>query len=827
MYQQNNHHHHQHHHQQQQQQQQPYYQQYSNQQGMAQAGHQGRANPAAVRQSYRAELNTLTFNSKPIINSLTIAAGDNISNAQVIVQTIEERLRTAPPNQKLPTLYLIDSIIKNVGNPYVDLFGQNIVGLFLDAYTVVDQNAKTSFAKVLGTWPNWATPLFPRATINRIERALQATRQPQPPTAPMHNYNQPPPPTSAPMYGSSGSMYGVPPPPGPDAGLLADIQNLLAQKQHAVFMNPNDHASAKQVAILQQLESIVKTTQLTPESASMIRQQLSQLWMPAAGAAPGGSSGPGPVPPIPPVPPMGGSPAMSVSMAGSSMYSQPPQPSIPGSMMTPAPAAMSMPPTSGFLGSAAPPPPPPAPPAPPSIPGIPPMGSLGPIAAPSSMPLVGGSLPLMPVPIPITTPAATAPLAPPPAAPVAQAGPTSAASNLYASLLQSGLLGPNGTLALGNLTRGSSPASSVNSSAGHTPSTPSSLSTMPSAPTLSQPPAEEQAMSVMDLGPIELTSQGVQKRRPGFLNVLYGEQPLQCNQCGYRIPKSEDAQKKMDAHLDWHFRQNRRMKDKAKKSYSRSWLVGEEDWIHSREGDLNDPNLQHTFFEGGGAGGVVGGSGGGDESGIGGDGAHHRVTKDELAEQEEMAALRERASSEASLLLGLCGVDGAESLTLEEAHQKLGGLSSTDTNAANHMIAKGCSICKEKFIKVWHDAEEEWFYKNTIVVNKTIYHATCHAELVKANQRLQAREAALAAEALAQGAATADKTSSDSSMTPTENSQDKKDISQDEPNDTKDHIMKEESHDAALTASLKRKIDEDAEAEGEMAIKKLILEPSS
>jgi len=32
----------------------------------------------------------------------------------------------------------------------------------------------------------------------------------------------------------------------------------------------------------------------------------------------------------------------------------------------------------------------------------------------------------------------------------------------------------------------------------------------------------------------------------------------------------------MDAHLDWHFRQNRRMKDKAKKSYSRSWLVGEE-----------------------------------------------------------------------------------------------------------------------------------------------------------------------------------------------------------------------------------------------------------
>lgn len=57
---------------------------------------------------------------------------------------------------------------------------------------------------------------------------------------------------------------------------------------------------------------------------------------------------------------------------------------------------------------------------------------------------------------------------------------------------------------------------------------------------------------------------------------MYGTPPLQCNQCGYRCPKSADAQKKMDSHLDWHFRQNRRMKDKAKKSHSRSWLVGEE-----------------------------------------------------------------------------------------------------------------------------------------------------------------------------------------------------------------------------------------------------------
>ncbi|KAG0000317.1 hypothetical protein BGZ65_004479, partial [Modicella reniformis] len=88
--------------------------------GQANGSSQNRdaVDPIVARQLYRNELATLTFNSKPIITSLTIAAGDNVSVCKVIVQTIEERLRTAPPNQKLPTLYLIDSIIKNVGGPY-------------------------------------------------------------------------------------------------------------------------------------------------------------------------------------------------------------------------------------------------------------------------------------------------------------------------------------------------------------------------------------------------------------------------------------------------------------------------------------------------------------------------------------------------------------------------------------------------------------------------------------------------------------------------------------------------------------------------------------
>lgn len=42
---------------------------------------------------------------------------------------------------------------------------------------MVDSSAKASFEKVLGTWPNWTSQLFPKELIAKIEQGVRSMRQ--------------------------------------------------------------------------------------------------------------------------------------------------------------------------------------------------------------------------------------------------------------------------------------------------------------------------------------------------------------------------------------------------------------------------------------------------------------------------------------------------------------------------------------------------------------------------------------------------------------------------------------------------------------------------
>ncbi|OAD78621.1 hypothetical protein PHYBLDRAFT_163720 [Phycomyces blakesleeanus NRRL 1555(-)] len=198
--------------------------------------------------------------------------------------------------------------------------------------------------------------------------------------------------------------------------------------------------------------------------------------------------------------------------------------------------------------------------------------------------------------------------------------------------------------------------------------------------------------------------------RAGAVELLYSNLPLQCKQCGFRYPKTDEGQAKMDAHLDSHFRQNRRMKERVKRGLSRSWFVTESEWI----------------------------------SGAGG----------EVTSQQAPAFLNDQSSGHLNNNEKSSGVHGStEDANMAEDHKVV----------MPNDGRKPCPICGERFIDFWNDEEEEWMYKNAVLVENTvntlniiiisiviiitgvavavavavtvvtalIYHATCHADAIK------------------------------------------------------------------------------------------------
>ncbi|CDS13196.1 hypothetical protein LRAMOSA05374 [Lichtheimia ramosa] len=201
---------------------------------------------------------------------------------------------------------------------------------------------------------------------------------------------------------------------------------------------------------------------------------------------------------------------------------------------------------------------------------------------------------------------------------------------------------------------------------------------------VSTPPMAQESVSTPTPPPppsagIRLESKDLQIARPGAVEVLYSGLPLQCKQCGFRYPKTEQGQSKMDAHLDSHFRQNRRMKERVKRGLSRSWFVTEDEWI----------------------------------SGAGG----------ELASHQAPTFLNDSTSS--AHPHGHVGSPSAQ------AGSETLGPDSQVVVMPDENNRKPCPICGERFVDFWNDDEEEWMYKNAVLVNNTIYHATCHADAVK------------------------------------------------------------------------------------------------
>nr|CAG8537884.1 393_t:CDS:2 [Entrophospora candida] len=226
----------------------------------------------SVYQDYLASLQDLTFNSRPIITNLTIIAQENDFAARAIVQAIEKQIHICLPEHKLPVLYLLDSICKNVGGTYVHLFSRNLYNIFMETYNSVDQTTKLKLEKVLITWKSGPSgePVFSNDNQPIIQPPLQQQPLPQQYTntnsirgyynTQQQYVNKP----SIPLH----NQVFIPPPE--QQQLLQECKSLILSRQQ----NPSDLTNQNQITYLQKLSEALQQKFVTNEEIQQIRQML-------------------------------------------------------------------------------------------------------------------------------------------------------------------------------------------------------------------------------------------------------------------------------------------------------------------------------------------------------------------------------------------------------------------------------------------------------------------------------------------------------------------------------------------------------------------------
>ncbi|CAK7892809.1 protein Pcf11p [[Candida] anglica] len=130
-----------------------------------------------VLEDYAQSLLELTFPARPIIDNLTVIAGENTEFADGIINVIKMRITKNIPDHKLPPLYLLDSICKTVGNPYNILVGDEIFDIFSNVYLLVNDKIRQKLINMFETWKltksrGTSLPLFPKVQLDKIEKFL-------------------------------------------------------------------------------------------------------------------------------------------------------------------------------------------------------------------------------------------------------------------------------------------------------------------------------------------------------------------------------------------------------------------------------------------------------------------------------------------------------------------------------------------------------------------------------------------------------------------------------------------------------------------------------
>ncbi|RLO08974.1 hypothetical protein DYB28_000522 [Aphanomyces astaci] len=181
------------------------------------------------------------YPAKPIINTLTMLAED-LTMAKHIAPFLVKKLNVVGPPYRLPILYLMDSIIKNVGGPYAYLFSQTLAPVYVDSVRQVNATDLNRFNHVLKTWET--ARLLPPAVLMQMRAAADsALRVAQPSDQPTSFASR----GGGPVGASS--RIGVPPRPSSssDAHLELQMRRLLTQLQTEDGVHPAKQLSLEEV----------------------------------------------------------------------------------------------------------------------------------------------------------------------------------------------------------------------------------------------------------------------------------------------------------------------------------------------------------------------------------------------------------------------------------------------------------------------------------------------------------------------------------------------------------------------------------------------------
>ncbi|KAI8320499.1 hypothetical protein GQ54DRAFT_312592 [Martensiomyces pterosporus] len=600
---------------------------------------------------YRGELNALTFNSRPIINRLTTIAGENKREAATILKAIEEHLSMTSATMKLPAFYLLDSIAKNVGDIYLHLLSSGMVKrMFMKTWCSVGDNVKKEMERVLKTWRDGfqggGKNLFQPFVLKGIDEEL------------------------ARLKAQANRVGAIPTSDGVD--LLDKLTNTQAyarkrsldeQRQAMKRAAAASNGAKAAASVPPEKRPRPQPTQakeprnqrlLQDVNRIMLKKQVEQLRKP-------------------------NDPLLyDVVTILSRIKQLVTETVLPDDQVAIIRQQLADIDGNGNGSSAA---------------GI----SSLPASAPAAMEAERRS----------TTP----PYSPPPHVLSAAVGsnangkPQSAAAAAAAAAATAASVNKPKPQADPNLLVQNLLASPelINSLSKIAPSITSLLGGAGGGTgSRSQPQFPYESYTrFAQLEPIPLTHASIIRSRPGIHSILYKGYPNVCKQCGWRSDDSELGLKKMEQHLDWHFRRNRRsQQDRVRKANARGWYVGRGGW----EAAATDEE-------------AASGSAGAAGSGI----SRPGQTADALFAS---GLGGDKAAGPGAKLSGGNG-SGSGSPPVEKLREQT-VIVSTDNNN------RPCPICKEHFERRFNEEEEEWEFVNAVLVDGAVYHATCRADLADA-----------------------------------------------------------------------------------------------